>query len=94
MMHDVKVLAMTPEGTWNSHNKTYKIKEENMFYSEGQIIERRSRISILLEDIEDQERMTQLEAIISEDTIIINDNFRCEVIVVDIGVDKLASKIE
>ena len=51
--NEVKVLAMTPEGPWNAHNEAYKTNEENIIDSEGQIIERGARVTILLENIEE-----------------------------------------
>ena len=51
-----------------SHNEAYKINEENAIDSEGQIIERGDRITILLEDIEEQEIMTQRAMISTEET--------------------------
>ena len=44
---------MTPEGKWNPHNEAYKINEENVIDSEGQIIERGDRVSIILEETEE-----------------------------------------
>ena len=45
--NEVKVLVMTLEGLWNPHHERWKINEEKMIDSEGQIIESGSHVTIL-----------------------------------------------
>ena len=42
---------MTPEGTWNTHNDVYAQNEANMFEYEGNMINNKDRVKIILEEV-------------------------------------------
>ena len=76
------------------YNEAYNVNEENTIDSEGPFVEVGSPVSIILKNIEERQRMTQSAVIISEQTTLVNNNFKDQASVVDIEVDELAAKLE
>ena len=59
---DDHIVLITPEGTWDPHNDTYARNEENMLDWEGNIVDPRDRVHILLEHVDEDPRITIADA--------------------------------
>ena len=45
------IFLMTPEGTWNPHTDAYAQNEANMLDYEGNMINNKDRVKIILEEV-------------------------------------------
>ena len=60
------VVSITPDGnSWNPHSDVYARNEENMLDWEGNMVEPRDRVRILIEDLPDEEDMDEELMVIS-----------------------------
>ena len=85
---------MTLIELWNQYNKVFAINKDNILDTEGNIIERNQYISIITESIDRDEKIEAAAAVSSVEITTMNNNFKDEISVINIGVDNLSSKLQ
>jgi hypothetical protein len=70
------LFLLTPGGQWNPHSDAYAKNEENMLDWEGNMVEKRDRVQILLSDVEIDSAMASSATISKLETKIINEKMK------------------
>ena len=60
-----RVLLLTPDGPWDPNTDVYSRNEDSMLDYEGNMVEKKDRLRILVSDLEDNELM-EVSAVVSE----------------------------
>ena len=77
VMESDEVYMLTPNGeSWNPHTDAYARNEENMLDWEGNMVEERYRLRIILSDAPEDKEMASAAAIISVETEAIDRNLQ------------------
>ena len=69
------VLSLTPSGPWDPHTKVYAQNERNMTDHEGNMIEEKHRVQILLSDIQEDVSLNNEHQISDVEARMVDTNF-------------------
>ena len=81
-----EVYILTPD-CWNPHSNAYATNEDSMLDWQGEMVEKRDRRTILVEDIEDDQAMAASLYVGACEQKLVNENFR------DVAINKIEEPI-